>query len=317
MSEVTARQQDRKVHPTVAKLEELRPHLSQLGIDPARFKRIVLNECQRNPALLECTPASLFAAVLLSAQLDLEPGPPLGLSWFIPRRQKGKRQKVVSWMLGYKGEIELARRAGIVITVGTVYKADHFIEHGGTSPRIEHRPTLRNRGDMIAWYAVAKFPDGRTAHRVLNRDDVEARKAQSDAKDNGPWVTHYDAMARKSAVRALFSQLPMSPQAREAHQYDEQVLHLAGGDVSVLSIARDDDTPATGSDHDHGDHELGGAAATADQILEIDNLARQCELDDDALAARVAERYDGVAQVDDLTQDQADDLIEALRQVAP
>lgn len=309
MSEITQHQQ---VHPTVAKLEELKPHLTQLGHDPARFKRIVLNEVQRNQRLLECTPASLFAAVLLSAQLDLEPGPPLGLSWFIPRRLKGKQQ--VTWMLGYRGMVELARRAGIVVTVGTVHEADQFVEHGGTSPRIEHRPALRGRGDAIAWYAVGKMEDGRTVHRVLTKDDVDARRGIGDPNgESDAWNKHYDAMARKTAIRALFSQLPMSPQARDALAYDDQVLHLpaAGGDVSVLSVARDHD------DADTGDHVLDGASATAQQIIDLDQLARNADVSDEDLSKWIAEKFDGASTPEDLTAAQADDLADELRKVAP
>lgn len=43
-----------------------------------RLTRIVMTECRKAPALLNCAPESFFGAVLQCAQLGLEPGNSLG-----------------------------------------------------------------------------------------------------------------------------------------------------------------------------------------------------------------------------------------------
>jgi recombination protein RecT len=202
--------------------QKLRPHLQQLGVNETRFIRIVTNELQRNPALGQCTPASLFAAVLRSAELNLEPGP-LGLAWFIPRRVQGVDQ--VTWQLGYKGIVELASRAGISIQTGVVYEGEHFVEHGGTDARIEHRPDLNPKGQPIAWYAVATLPNKTKLHRVLNREEIEKRRKAGRTKFEAgkAWFDWYDSMARKTCILAMKSMLPLSAEMKVAFSADEQV----------------------------------------------------------------------------------------------
>ncbi len=211
-----------KLEILVAETRKLQPHLQQLKVDETRFLRIVLNELQRNPKLGLCSPGSFYAAVLLSAQLNLEPGP-LGLSWFIPRRVQGV-DKVV-WMLGYKGIVELASRANITIQTGSVYEGEHFVEHGGTSPSIEHQSNPNPQGEPIAWYAVATLPDGRTVHRVLGKAEVEKRRKVGGANSTA-WKDWHDSMARKTCIRAMQGLLPLSAEMRLALNADDQVQQL-------------------------------------------------------------------------------------------
>ena len=52
-------------------------------LDPNRLARIVTTEIRRNPKLLKCKKESLLGALMLSAQLGLEPGP-LGHCYYVP-----------------------------------------------------------------------------------------------------------------------------------------------------------------------------------------------------------------------------------------
>jgi recombination protein RecT len=203
-------------------VQKLEPHLAQLGVDKTRFIRIVTNELQRNAALAECTAPSLFAAVLRSAELNLEPGP-LGLAWFIPRRSNGVNQ--VTWQLGYKGIVELAARAGITIQTGVVHEGEHFVENLGTNASIEHRPHPNPEGKAIAYYAVATLPDGRKLHRVLSLKEIEERRKVGKTKLEAgkPWHDWPDMMARKTCILAMKGMLPLSAEMKVALQADEQV----------------------------------------------------------------------------------------------
>ena len=55
------------------------------GMDAERIARIALTAVRINPELRECTVESFAAALMVSAQLGLEPNTPLGLAWLIPR----------------------------------------------------------------------------------------------------------------------------------------------------------------------------------------------------------------------------------------
>src|SRR5262245_6000224 len=86
-----------------AMIEQLRTALPK-HVTPERLARIVLTELRRVRGLADCTPQSLFGAVMTCAQLGLEPGV-LGQAWIIP--YKGEATLVV----GYRGLVALAWRS--------------------------------------------------------------------------------------------------------------------------------------------------------------------------------------------------------------
>ena len=81
-----------------------------------RMIRIGLTVIAKTPRLAQCTDLSLLGALMLSAQLGLEPGP-LGHCYFLPFKNFGQSKSAgydvyeVQWILGYTGIIELARRS--------------------------------------------------------------------------------------------------------------------------------------------------------------------------------------------------------------
>src|SRR5436309_12826592 len=52
-------------------------------MDADRLARVAITTLRQTPRLLECTPQSLLGALMLSAQLGLEPGP-LGHAYLVP-----------------------------------------------------------------------------------------------------------------------------------------------------------------------------------------------------------------------------------------
>ena len=201
----------------------------------SRLLRLILVEGALNPAILEATPQSIMRAVFLSAQLQLEPGAVKGELYFIPR--KGRVKQGDRWVdgvtelqcqIGYKGYLTLARRSGQITMVDAhvVYEGDEYDLRFGTDPAMVHIPKAgvdrTDSSKVIAAYAVVKLRDGSTYYEWLWRDEIDARRARSDgakAFDQGrtkstPWATDYAAMARKTAIRALFTggRVPMADQ---------------------------------------------------------------------------------------------------------
>ena len=91
-------------------------------IDPERFVRVALTTVRTNPSLAGCNPQSLLAALMLSAQLGLEPGGPLGHAYLVPFKNE------VTFIPGYRGLITLARRSGEVASIRAhaVFDGDEF-----------------------------------------------------------------------------------------------------------------------------------------------------------------------------------------------
>ena len=215
-------------------------------LDADKFARIVLTEVKRTPKLAACTAPSLLGAVMLSAQLGLEPGP-LGHCYLVPYRIKGV--DTVQFQLGYKGIIDLARRSGQLLSIVArpVYPGDEFEYEYGLDERLVHRPVGDNEHqDATHFYAVAKFKDGGHAFVVLTRSQVETYRKRSPSQRNGvdgPWATDYTAMAAKTAVRRLQPWLPQTIETAQAFEADEQVVHFTGDGVGDISVERVDDEP--------------------------------------------------------------------------
>lgn len=189
---------------------------------PERLARIVTTEIRRNPKLMECTRESLLGALMLSAQLGLEPGP-LGHCYYIPFANRKTGVTDCQFLLGYRGMIDLARRSGNIesIMAETVYENDTFEFEYGLNPNLIHKPNLQERGKSIAWYAVAKFKDGGYQMKVMGKGDIEKARSRSmtGKSQYSPWATDYDAMAKKTVIRDLFKYLPVS---NEIMRYSEK-----------------------------------------------------------------------------------------------
>ncbi len=210
--------------PSLAMLiDRMRPEIQRAlpkHLDADRLARIATTVLRQTPALARCTPESFLGALMTCSQLGLEPGP-LGEAYLVPYGT------VCTFIAGYRGLVKLAWQSGQILSLRaeTVREADTFAVHYGSDPRIEHeRPPLGStRGPGIGWYALAKLKGGGEAFVVMDRAEVDAIRARSKASGSGPWVTDYDAMAKKTCVRQLAKWLPLSPELASALGQDGTV----------------------------------------------------------------------------------------------
>lgn len=239
-----------------------------------RMARIVTTEIRRIPKLLSCDAKSLFGAVIQCSQLGLEPGSGLGHAYLIPY---GKECQLI---IGYRGMIDLARRSGqmMSLTGEAVYAKDKFEYELGLEPRLKHVPaTDDDRGTLVYVYAVAVLTGGGRQFVVLSRGDVEKVKRRSKAAGSGPWVTDYDAMAIKTAIRRLFKYLPVSVEMQRAVVIDEAADRGEQHNAAVLDgdfVVSTDDAPAADVDETTGEvHEPLAYAYVMNEINEAADVA--------------------------------------------
>lgn len=184
--------------------------------------RALYTECQKNPSLLNCTPESLFGCTIAAAQMGLQLGGALGQCYLIPF--KGR----VTLVPGYKGYIQLVNRSGQVgvINAFTVYDKDEFHYEYGSLPKVVHKPgqyaTLADvqARKAVAYYATCQTKQGPT-FVVLTKAEAENHKEKFALAKNGPWATHFDAMAMKTCIIKLCKYLPMSAELQTAIHHDE------------------------------------------------------------------------------------------------
>lgn len=193
-------------------IQKLRPQIElalPVGMTADRFARCVWTAVRAQPKLLQASPESVLAGVMVAAQMGLEPGP-LGHVYLVPYKIKGRQE--CQLIIGYKGYVHLARRSeGIAIVARPVHAGDHFEYEYGLDEKLVHRP-CDAPGELTHVYAVARATDGQRWFRVLAMVEVEARRARSQSakSDYSPWSTDYESMSLKTSVRALVPFLPLS-----------------------------------------------------------------------------------------------------------
>jgi len=183
-----------------------------------RMGRIALTTIRLTPKLLDCSVPSLMGAIMQAAQLGLEPGL-IGHCYIIPYG------KEATFIIGYKGMIDLARRSGNIesIYAHAVYEKDEFDYELGLHPKLHHKPATGHRGEMKYVYAVAHFKDGGYQFEVMDTGEIERRRKRSKAANNGPWVTDYEEMAKKTVIRHMWKYLPISIEIQQQAAQDEVI----------------------------------------------------------------------------------------------
>lgn len=195
---------------------------ASMKITPERIRKIVLAACSANPVLATCTPESIFMAVHKSVQLGLEPGSPLGHAYLVPFKNKGVYE--ATFIMGYKGLIALARRSGEIESVSArvVRKGDKFHVAYGLDEKVEHIPDLNATGEATHYYAVIRYKGGGQSFEVMTKAQVDKIRSRSRASESGPWVTDYDAMALKTAIKQAMRTAPLTVDLSDAIEADTQ-----------------------------------------------------------------------------------------------
>lgn len=251
-------QRDKK--PTLAQLiEQMKPEIGRAlprHMSPDRMARIATTVLRQTPALGRCTPESFLGALMTASQLGLEPGP-LGEAYLVPYGN------TATFIPGYRGLVKLAYQSGMVATVAAhvVHAADQFDYELGLDPFLRHKPTLSDDlsaegGKVIAVYAIVKFKDGASNFEVMSVAQIEAIRKRSKASTNGPWVTDWEAMARKTVLKRLSKWMPLSSEFAAAVAHDGVVRTDATADVTDYIDGEYTDQPAVEPTPEHPEVEM-------------------------------------------------------------
>lgn len=204
-----------------------------------RFCRIVTTAFRQTPKLAQCTKASFAGALMICAQLDLEPNTPQGLAYLIPYNDRKKGIMECQFQIGYKGLLQLAYRSNMLASINAdvVYKreveAGKFAYTKGITPTIRHEvdllaPELRKYdpkdNPIIAAYASATLKGGQSLLRLVDAQEIERAKSSSAGARSSfsPWQTHPEAMCMKTAIKRLASWLPQTEQIALAVDADDK-----------------------------------------------------------------------------------------------
>jgi recombination protein RecT len=212
---------------TISKYEHknLAELLETHNITPSQFKNIVINEVKKSEKMQQAflnNPASLFASILLCAELGLNPSADVGEFYFLPFGSK------ITPILGYKGVINLILRSGEISKLWSeiVYQDDEFEYELGLEPKLVHKPNHERTNKNIKYvYAVAKLTNGETMFKVMSKKEimeiVEMSKYPNSLygsnKDPQGW------MYKKTVIKQLSKTLPKDYYGKRGISVDDKV----------------------------------------------------------------------------------------------
>jgi len=178
-------------------------------LSPDRMTRVAITATMRVPKLAKCDQTSFFNAMLTLSQLGLEPDG--RNAHLIPFENRKANIVECQLIIDYKGFVQLIMQTGLVsrIHADVVRENDEFDYDRGILK--SHKPNFRkDRGKVFAVYCIIAMKDGTEKCEVMSRDDVEAVRKRSRSGTNGPWVTDWDEMAKKTVFRRASKWVPIS-----------------------------------------------------------------------------------------------------------
>lgn len=216
-------------------------------ISADRMVRLAMTSFSQNPGLQKCDMHSIFASVVIAAQLGLEIGVG-GQGYLVP--YKGKATFVPGW----QGLVDLVSRAGrATVWTGAVYQGDKFEWALGDNPFVRHQP----EGDADNWkqithvYAIGRVNGSQypvievwTMDRVVRHLNKYNKVGASHyaLKDNGQNMEMY---GRKVALLQVLKYMPKSVEVQRAmdvaNATDSGKPFTFDGEVVVVSDDQDDE----------------------------------------------------------------------------
>ena len=216
--------------------------------DPKRQQRYIssiVTTVANNPALQECTFASILSASLLGESLNLSHSPQLGQYFMVPFKDKKAGETRASFILSYKGYVQLALRSGYYKKLNVLpIKEGELISYDPLTEDIEVRMIEdageRENAPTVGYYAMFEYMNGFrktmywTKDKMLTHADKYSQAFSKDGAEiktqygtkhkvsfaeyeagNYPkadewmyssfWYKDFDAMAMKTMLRQLIS----------------------------------------------------------------------------------------------------------------
>ena len=179
------------------------------------FTASVISAVGTNPALSECTPATIISAALLGESLELSPSPQLGHYYMVPYADGKSGTKNAQFQMGYKGYIQLAIRSGQYKHINVVaIKQGELIKFNPLTEEIEvnliEDELVREKTPTIGYYAMFELVNGFRKAIYWSKSKMEAHalrysKGYAAKKGYTFWEKDFDGMAYKTMLRQLIS----------------------------------------------------------------------------------------------------------------
>lgn len=218
---------------TLGRAEAAIRALAKPGVPPERIKRTIVMAVMKDNRLLQANPASVITAGLHLASLGLEIGGPSGEGYIVAYGPNAQA------IVGYKGLVTLIVRGGILTNIqsATVFPGEEFTYTFGSDGALTHKPSLRDRDgdDYLGAWAGGFTPNGQQwVFDVMSKDEIEKVKLTNRNWAKSPWKQWPDMMRRKTVVRRLAKQLPMTAELAAAFELENRADGIAPSPTPII-----------------------------------------------------------------------------------
>ena len=261
---------------TVQSGDRFREALSNKPVSFDAWKVAVLAEFRREPKLYEAAqqaPETVLECLAAAASAGLMVGRAFDQFYLIPRWNGKASRNECTFIVGYKGMIDLAMRHRRVHSVEAflVYRGEKFRWSPSTG-ELTHEVDLslaRTDENIVAAYTVVRLttPNGmhveqRPLYWLMTIEEIRSIRDRSQAYHQakksgekygrapiGPWFSDFGKMARKTVIRGHYSGGSI-PRALELVELmaREQEEELAGGPTEVEAAGGERRTTARAAD---------------------------------------------------------------------
>jgi recombination protein RecT len=152
-------------------------------------------------------PDALQAAITNIAAIGISLNPAVKEAYLVPRGNQ------VCLDISYIGLIKLATDTGSIVWVQAeiVKKNDKFTYLGVGKAPVHEMDPFGDRGETIGVYVVAKLSTGEFLSTAMSKKECDdIREKSSQASKNGPWVTFYEEMLKKTVIKRASKLWPKS-----------------------------------------------------------------------------------------------------------
>lgn len=199
--------------------------------------------------LQKCEPQSVMFAGIKATALNLPLDPNLGFAYIIPYWDNNKRIQKAQFQMGYRGLLQLAIRSGqmAAINVTDVREGEIIDEDILTGEIKMKKADDRTAKKIVGYAAYMRLTNGFAKTLYSTREEVEAhalRFTKQKTKDGNlanVWASDFDAMAKKTVLKALLKFAPLSTEMAEAIAADNEDADMRNTNAAYAPDVTDTD----------------------------------------------------------------------------
>lgn len=211
-----------------------------LGRKPDSYITSVMQVVSSNSLLANVDAESITGAVFTACALNLPLNNSLGLAYIVPFKGSAQLQ------IGYKGFLQLAQRTGQIKSINAIAVYDTDTEES-VLKRLTSLLPQKVTGEIIGYTGRLETITGFIAHISMTNEELEKhadkysqtyKSAKSKGQNYSVWHQQWDAMCKKTVIKALMKYCPMSVELQQAITSDQGVINK-DGEVTYVDNMKD------------------------------------------------------------------------------